>query len=217
MKRIKFDGMAYPNPGRRGIGVAFFVGENQVDQISKELESFGTNNEAEYEAVLHGVKRALELGWKEVIIEGDSKLVVDQLNGTTKVNKESLISLHASVTVELQKFDDYVIHWISRKSNAIADVLASNALGYDEDPYHEAKYSKKKMSDKVDINPDLLCPECSMVCTFRWKVFKNGERHIEKRCSVHGYVKYVVIIEPYLSLAAESKDEKNQSLDNFGL
>ena len=134
MKKIQFDGGARPNPGEMGIGVVLIEDGNIITEISKKLPDYGTNNIAEYMALLTGISKALELGWKHVMIEGDSKLVINQVNGAWKINKEHLKSLYAQVVKELSKFDSYTINWIPREKNSIADKLASKALlGYKVD------------------------------------------------------------------------------------
>jgi predicted RNase H-like HicB family nuclease len=57
---------------------------------------------------------------------------------------------------------------------------------------------------------DTACPRCKRECIFQWKDFKNGTRHIEKRCPNHGYIRYVPRIEPYLGLASKAKENHNQ-------
>ena len=128
MKKIQFDGGARPNPGEMGIGVVLIENSNIITEISKKLPNYGTNNIAEYMALLTGISKALELGWKHVMIEGDSKLVVNQVNGVWKINKEHLKSLCAQVVKELSKFDSYALNWIPREKNFVADKLASNAF-----------------------------------------------------------------------------------------
>ena len=97
MKKIQFDGAVIPNPGEMGIGVVLIENSTIITTISRKLPTIWTNNIAEYNALLTGISKALELGWKHVFIEGDSKLVVNQVNGTWKVNKEHLQSLCTKV------------------------------------------------------------------------------------------------------------------------
>jgi predicted RNase H-like HicB family nuclease len=57
---------------------------------------------------------------------------------------------------------------------------------------------------------DTKCPRCKRDCIFQWKDFKNGTRHIEKRCPHHGYIRYVPKIEPYLGLASKAIEKNIQ-------
>ncbi|KAF5429925.1 ribonuclease HI [Candidatus Methanophagaceae archaeon] len=128
MKKIQFDGAAIPNPGEMGIGVVLIEDKDILMEITKKLPDKGTNNIAEYTALLIGISAALELGWKDVLIEGDSKLVINQVKGAWKINKTHLKRLHAQVVKELSKFDSYALNWIPREKNFVADKLASNAF-----------------------------------------------------------------------------------------
>lgn len=101
MRKIQFDGCAIPNPGDMGIGVVLIDNSNVIT-ISKKLPDKGTNNIAEYTALLTGILKALELGWKEASIEGDSKLVINQINGTWHINKKHLENLRNQVVKENQ-------------------------------------------------------------------------------------------------------------------
>ncbi|WP_321419423.1 ribonuclease HI family protein [uncultured Methanomethylovorans sp.] len=127
MKIIQFDGGAVPNPGTRGIGVILPEDNHVLREISCKLDGIGTNNEAEYSALIGGLKQALALGWTDILVQGDSKLVVNQVAGSWKVNKDNLRSLNEEAKVE----------WIPREKNARADEAASKALGFDEISLHQ--------------------------------------------------------------------------------
>ena len=178
------------------------------------MSSIGTNNVAEYSALLSGIDKALELGWKHVVIEGDSNLVVNQINGTWNVNKEHLQRLCTQVLKHLPEFDSYTINWIPRKDNSIADKLASKALGYKEDPYHFKAIKNKRTSHEInqnkELNLEISCPKCKRDCVFRWQEFRSGSRHIRQECPVHGYIKYAPQIEPYLTLVEQKKNKTIQ-------
>jgi ribonuclease HI len=49
-----------------------------------------SNNEAEYEALLHGLRLAISLGIKRLLVYGDSLLVVQQVNKEWDCNKEMM-------------------------------------------------------------------------------------------------------------------------------
>lgn len=214
MKKIQFDGAAIPNPGEMGIGAVLIENSNIITKISKKLPNNGTNNIAEYTALLTGISKASELGWKHVMIEGDSKLVINQVKGAWKIDKEHLKSLYAQVVKELSKFDSYTIKWIPREENSIADELASKALGHGEGVYQHATIKNKaigyKKDQKNEISIDIKCPKCKGDCIFKWQEFKNGLRHIRQECPVHGYIRYVPQIEPCLTIANQTKDKTIQ-------
>jgi len=209
MRKIQFDGGAIPNPGDMGIGVVLIENSNIITTISKKLPDKGTNNIAEYTALLAGILKALELGWKEVSIEGDSELVINQVNGTWSIKKEHLENLYNQVVKELSNFDSYTINWIPRENNSIADKLASNALGYIEDPHGAIKNYYNSYNPNKD-NVDIKCPKCKRDCEFKWQQFKNGTRHIRQECPIHGYIRYAPKIEPYIIIANQGKEKTFQ-------
>jgi ribonuclease HI len=208
-KKIQFDGAAIPNPGKMGIGVVLIEDKSLIVKISKKLPDKGTNNIAEYTALLTGLRKALELGWKHIIIEGDSKLVINQVKGAWKINKAHLKRLHAQVIKELSKFDSYALNWIPRNNNSVADELASKALRHKEDGYHRAE-TKIKEATKDVITIETKCPKCNGNCIFKWQEFNDGSRRIRQECPVHGFIRYAPKIEPYLTIATQAKKKTVQ-------
>ena len=49
-----------------------------------------SNNEAEYEALLHGVRLAVSLGIKRLLVYDDSLLAVPQVNKEWDINKDTM-------------------------------------------------------------------------------------------------------------------------------
>jgi ribonuclease HI len=87
-----------------------------------------TNNEAEYEALIEGLKAVSE--WKPDRLEIflDSKLVVEQVNGRWKVKEARLQSLLAKAKELLAGFPDFEIKHVERERNKGADALANMAM-----------------------------------------------------------------------------------------
>ncbi|XP_071740984.1 uncharacterized protein [Rutidosis leptorrhynchoides] len=82
-----------------------------------------TNNEAEYEALLAGMRIARELGVKKLQAYVDSQLVANQINGTFDANDKSMQSYLALVHSLADTFVDFRISQIPRSQNKQADVL----------------------------------------------------------------------------------------------
>ena len=87
-----------------------------------------TNNEAEYHAVIEGLKAVSD--WKPDRLEVylDSKLVVEQLNGSYRVKKPELKPLYEQAKQLLGGFDDPVVAHVDREHNKGADALANRAI-----------------------------------------------------------------------------------------
>ncbi|KAK1626269.1 hypothetical protein QYE76_000584 [Lolium multiflorum] len=84
-----------------------------------------SNNEAEYEALIHGMKMAKACGATRLKIFGDSQLVAHQVMNQCDAVNESMIA-YKEVYNELEKlFDGCEVDHISRLSNDEADVLAN--------------------------------------------------------------------------------------------
>lgn len=129
MRVIQFDGGAVPIPGTRTIGVIVIENGIVLKEISRKLDGIGTNNEAEYSALIEGLKQAIDLGWTDIVVQGDSKLVVNQVAGSWKVNKDNLKPLNAEAKKLLSQFGSAKVEWIPREMNFMADAAASRALG----------------------------------------------------------------------------------------
>jgi ribonuclease HI len=86
-----------------------------------------TNNQAEYHALIEGLK-AIE-PWKPDRLEIylDSKLVVEQIKGIYKTKEPELQRLHAQA-VRLLDGLNYDIRHVAREQNRGADRLANMAI-----------------------------------------------------------------------------------------
>lgn len=88
-----------------------------------------TNNEAEYQALIDGLKAAAEWNPDRLEVYLDSKLVVEQVNGSYRVKKPELQPLYQQVKELLGNFSDTPeIKHVERESNRGADKLANMAL-----------------------------------------------------------------------------------------
>jgi len=126
-----FDGSCEPrNPGGNlGIGAAIFEGGTYlVEQCSytEKARPSNTNNMAEYKAILWVLNKLLELGLEkeEIVIQGDSMLVVQQLNGFYRIKKGAYVPYAEQAKEKLKKFKNISIKWIKRENNTFADSLS---------------------------------------------------------------------------------------------
>ena len=87
-----------------------------------------TNNEAEYNALILGLTKALELGISEIEVEGDSNLVVQQVQGNWKVKVPKLVPLQSKANKLLWKFKKWSVKHVYRDDNVDADRLSKEAL-----------------------------------------------------------------------------------------
>lgn len=87
-----------------------------------------TNNEAEYRALIEGLKAVAD--WKPDRLEVylDSKLVVEQISGRWKIKAAELMPLHLRAMELLRQFPDVEIAHVERNKNRGADALANMAI-----------------------------------------------------------------------------------------
>jgi ribonuclease HI len=83
-----------------------------------------SNNEAEYEALLHGLRLAISLGIKRLLVYGDSLLVVQQVNKEWDCNKEMMDAYVQEVRKLESKFSGLEVHHVLREHNVGADILS---------------------------------------------------------------------------------------------
>jgi ribonuclease HI len=126
---VSCDGAARGNPGPAGIGVVLTTPDGRVlDRIARGI-GVATNNVAEYTACIEGLRRAAELGAREVLVRSDSRLLVEQLAGRFRVRNPRLARLHRQALELASGFDRVAFQHVPRGENRAADRLAN--LGVD--------------------------------------------------------------------------------------
>jgi len=122
------DGGARGNPGPGAAGVIL---ENTSGKIVREARKYlgeCTNNEAEYSALIIGLKIANEASAKDIVCCLDSELLVRQLNGIYKVKSLNLKPFYEKVKTLEKSFDKVVYSHIARSRNSRADKLVNEVL-----------------------------------------------------------------------------------------
>jgi ribonuclease HI len=72
--------------GGGGAGVLFISPKGEQLKYVFQILFEASNNKAEYEALLHGLRLAVSLGIKRLLVYGDSLLVVQQVNKEWDIN-----------------------------------------------------------------------------------------------------------------------------------
>lgn len=139
MKKIfvNTDGGSRGNPGPAGIGVVFYDQDEKEINSHRECIGIGTNNEAEYSAIIRALKILLKSNWfdqndsdrGEVVCRLDSQLVVEQINGRYKIKQPHLQVFNDEIKNLLSEFQTEIsfIH-VRREQNKRADQLVNMAL-----------------------------------------------------------------------------------------
>ena len=84
------------------------------------------SNEAEYSALIFGLKSLIKLSILNIVIYSDSELVVKQINGDYKVKNDRMKKLYNKTLSLLSSFQKWQLLHILRDKNTVADKLATN-------------------------------------------------------------------------------------------
>ena len=127
---LYFDGACRGNPSSKlGLGcVIFDINDTELDTVSILDESGGTNNDAEYLALIAGLELAIKLNIRCILVRGDSELIIKQVTGKYQVRATNLIPLHNTVKMLERQFDEIKYEHVKREFNKRADKLANTAL-----------------------------------------------------------------------------------------
>lgn len=125
---IYTDGASRGNPGPAAIGAVIKDGQGRVlARISRRIGRT-TNNQAEYQAIVAALEKALGLGAATVEVKSDSELAVRQISGRYRVKNTGLRPLHQRVGELRSLFQGFSIASIPRRQNVEADRLCNAAL-----------------------------------------------------------------------------------------
>ena len=125
--QIFIDGACSGNPGESAVGVVVKRDGKTIKEIAQSIGE-GTNNIAEYSALICALQEANALKAKFLNISTDSELLYKQVIGSYKVKNEKLKSLFDQVQKLAASFERVEIKHIPREENKEADKLAATAL-----------------------------------------------------------------------------------------
>jgi len=85
-----------------------------------------SNNEAEYEELIAGLKILKKLNAKRISVYGDSELVIKQVKGEYQAKHPRMRAYRNAVLYILRLFPDYTLTCVPHTQNVIADFLATS-------------------------------------------------------------------------------------------
>ncbi len=169
---IRVDGSCMPNPGNMAIGVVIYR-DGQLWKKINEIVGFGTNNIAEYRAVIRGLEEIKDTEADLIEFYCDSQLIVKQLNKQFKVKNEKMIPLFEHIQELLKEIKTPVYFiWNRREENKLADQLARKLLIKEEQNKRAIasqelvvekngnKWTVSNEKNKKVYHVDLTIPEC---------------------------------------------------------
>lgn len=124
--RAWFDGSARPNPGRCGIGGLLRGPAGELVELARAA-GYGNSSEAEYLALIAVLETALAHGADELTIHGDSRVVIDDVNGPLEAGAPALRPYRARAHALLARLPAVSLRWVPRHRNLEADRLSRRA------------------------------------------------------------------------------------------
>ncbi len=126
--RLETDGGARGNPGPAAAAYVLEAEDGTLLDARGEAIGVATNNVAEYRALVEGLRKALELGLRELEVVSDSELLVKQMRGEYKVKNEALRELSVAAARLGRELDRVSYRAVRREHNELADRLVNDAL-----------------------------------------------------------------------------------------
>ncbi|XP_074337138.1 uncharacterized protein LOC141674311 [Apium graveolens] len=118
---LHVDGVMNNNGAGAGIVLVIPEGHHLTNAI--HFKFYVTNNDAKYEALINGLKIALELGVVNLIAQSDSELVVNQVNGGFRTRSPRTELYMRCVQSLLQNFGSAKLEGVPREKNGNVDAL----------------------------------------------------------------------------------------------
>lgn len=124
---VHTDGACLRNPGPAGAGYVILDASGKTLAEGSLPIGQGTNNIAEYRAVIAALEEARKRGLTHLVVRSDSELLVKQMKGQYRVKDQTLRGLHIQVRHLMQAFEKVHFEHVRREHNTRADDLASAA------------------------------------------------------------------------------------------
>ena len=121
----------------------------------------GTNNRAEYLAMLAGLRRALYLGVRRLVVVGDSQLTVRQVSGGWKCRDSELRPLCDLAQQMGTCFEKFTMKFVKRADNSYCDELASRKPAVPE------AYTEQSYLDRANAGTDRVLTD-KQAALLRW-------------------------------------------------
>uniref|UniRef100_A0A2N9FQ09 Uncharacterized protein n=1 Tax=Fagus sylvatica TaxID=28930 RepID=A0A2N9FQ09_FAGSY len=116
-----------------GAGIVLISPEGLTLEQAVRLKFTASNNEAEYEAMLIGLRTAKKLGADHLQIFCDSQLVANQISGEYQARDDRMAAYLTIARTLLSEFDSTHVAQIGREHNSHADILARLATALESD------------------------------------------------------------------------------------
>ena len=155
-----FDG-SYLKTGS-GAGIVLISPQGHRLHYAICLHFPSTNNVAEYEALVNGLRIAAEVGARRLLVRGDSKLVVDQVMKAAEPRDPRMCAYYKEVRKLEEKFKGFELEHNYRRFNEEADRLSTIASGREPVPdgvFASDLYKPSVTTESSDEEPPAIPPD----------------------------------------------------------
>jgi ribonuclease HI len=136
------------------VGLLFILPLGKHLRYVLRLHFSASNNVAEYEALVNGLRIAIELGVRRLDARGDSQLVIDQVMKNSHCRDPKMEAYCDEVRRLEDKFYGLELNHIARRYNETADELAKIASGRTTVPPDVFSRDLHQPSVKTDDTPE---------------------------------------------------------------
>jgi ribonuclease HI len=126
--KMNFDGCSKGNPGLSGAGAVIYEDNEEIWGNQLFVGEKFTNNHAEYAGLILGLQQASKMNIKNILVEGDSLLVINQMSNIYNCNSTNLIELYNKAKELEKNFEKIHYQHVDRKFNKRADQLSNVAV-----------------------------------------------------------------------------------------
>jgi ribonuclease HI len=147
-----------------GAGVVLTSPKGDNLRYVLQIHFRASNNVTEYEALVHGLKVAKEVGVRRIVCYGDSDLAVQQCSGDWDAKDTNMASYQFHVQQIAGFFEGCEFHHVPRAENKAADTLSKLGSSRQEIPPGIALYHLRKPSIKLSLEfESIFVPESHVV------------------------------------------------------
>ncbi|XP_073049671.1 uncharacterized protein [Primulina eburnea] len=171
-----------------GVGVVIISPSGEKIKLAVKIGSRVTNNEAEYEAVLAGIRAAREIGAARIILYSDSQLITQQIKGVYEVKDDKMLKYLHLIKAQAVVFVYWSIEQIPREENGEADALAKNGCFFG--PLLKCLSGKEEIYVLQEIHEGCCCEHLggtslaqkAMLAGFWWPTLHHDSARVVRTC-----------------------------------
>ncbi len=127
-KEVYFHGSVPYKGGQMAIGAVLMDGDEVIDEIGGVVPYAGSQSRAHWEALIQGMELAARNNVKRLILKGDSRSVVNYMNGQVPERDFDSMDYLMKARKSQLSFDQCFFQWVPIEKNARAVKLIMEAL-----------------------------------------------------------------------------------------